>query len=204
MSLPPQDISTREDMGTLAVMEALVDQEEITQRELSRQTGMNLKKVNFCLHKLLEKGFIKFQRAIHNPDKRVYLYVLTPAGLREKSRLTYGFLKFTLAYYNRVEERLAERLTSMAAAGAGKVVLYGASDAARIVMGMVGNGIEVVAVLSEGHNASEFGGVPVVAPDALSLLEWDAILVTALDDLDEAEGRLAILGLPAEKVWRLT
>ena len=83
MSLPPQDISTREDMGTLAVMEALVDQEEITQRELSRQTGMNLKKVNFCLHKLLEKGFIKFQRAIHNPDKRVYLYVLTPAGLRE-------------------------------------------------------------------------------------------------------------------------
>ena len=62
--------------------------EQITQRELARTTGLNLKKVNYCLQKLLEKGYIKFQRVRKNPDKRSYLYILTPAGLKAKSQLT--------------------------------------------------------------------------------------------------------------------
>ena len=65
MRIPKQDATTREDLGMLAVMEALADKEAVTQRELSRQTGLNLKKVNFCLHKLLEKGHVKFNRVLH-------------------------------------------------------------------------------------------------------------------------------------------
>ena len=84
----------------LAVMDVLADEGRVTQRELARRTGLNLKKVNYCLHKLLEKGYVKFQRAVHNPDKRSYLYIVTPAGLTAKSHLTYGFLKFTLGFYN--------------------------------------------------------------------------------------------------------
>lgn len=34
-----QDSATREDMGMLAVLEALAAQEQVTQRELSRRTG---------------------------------------------------------------------------------------------------------------------------------------------------------------------
>ena len=40
----------------LAVMEALAEDEEATQRERSCRSGLHLKKVNYCLHKLLEKG----------------------------------------------------------------------------------------------------------------------------------------------------
>ena len=68
-------------------MEALEAGERVTQRDLARVTGLNLKKVNYCLRKLLEKGHVKFQRARRNPDKRTYLYILTPAGLRAKSHL---------------------------------------------------------------------------------------------------------------------
>jgi len=89
MDLLKQAPNTREALGLLAVMEALADQEKVTQRQLSRQTGLNLKKVHFCLHKLLEKGHVKFQRAVHNPDKRAYLYILTPAGVKARSELTY-------------------------------------------------------------------------------------------------------------------
>ena len=117
MPIPKQDTATRQDLGMLAVMEALADEEQVTQRELSRQTGLNLKKVNFCLHKLLEKGHVKFQRALNNPDKRGYLYILTPTGVKEKSRLTYRFLKFTMAYYSRVEEKLMQCLAEMGDAG---------------------------------------------------------------------------------------
>jgi len=198
----------REDLGMLAVMEALVDKEEVTQRELSRQTGLNLKKVNYCLHKLLEMGHLKFQKALNNPDKRVYLYILTPAGMKEKSRLTYSFLKFTMGYYSRVEEKLTQCLSEMCKAGVETVLLYGASDAARIVMGIVmvlvsDNGIRVVGVMDERCEASEFGGVPVIEASRLQELEWDGVLITALDDLDGVEDQLAHIGIDSSKVWRL-
>ena len=88
----------KENLGLLAVMEAIEEKNHISQRELAKRTGLNLKKVNYCLHKLLEKGHVKFQKVRHNPDKRVYLYLLTPAGLKAKSKLTYGFLQYTLEF----------------------------------------------------------------------------------------------------------
>ena len=66
VSLPTQDISTREDLGMLAVMEALAEDHQVTQRELSRRSGLHLKKVNYCLHKLLEKGQVRFQRVMND------------------------------------------------------------------------------------------------------------------------------------------
>ena len=205
MSLPPQDISTREDMGTLAVMEALVDQEEITQRELSRQTGMNLKKVNFCLHKLLEKGHVKFQRAMSNPDKRSYLYILTPSGLKAKSQLTYRFLEFTLSFYNQVEEKLRYCLARMARAGVRRILLCGASDAARIVLGQVpGNGIEVAGLLDRSTNAAEFEGYRILDIANSEEVEWDGVLITALDDPESTETWLTESGIAKAKIWRLS
>ena len=204
MRIPEQDTTTREDLGMLAVMEALADAEEVSQRELSRKTGLNLKKVNFCLHKLLEKGHVKFQRALNNPNKRAYLYILTPAGMKEKSRLTYSFLKFTMGYYSRVEEKLTQCLAAMGEAGVEKVLLYGATDAARIVMGLVGgNGIRVVGVFDDHYGEPEFQGVPVVDSEKLRELEWDGMLVTALDDIDRLDGQKDQLGIPDSKVWRL-
>ena len=147
MDLFRQNSATREDLGMLAVMDALAAKDQVTQRELSRQTGLNLKKVHFCLHKLLEKGYVKFQRALHNPDKRVYLYIVTPAGLKAKSELTYRFLKVTLDFYNQVEAKVQQTLASRK-----RPVSSGwssASDAARMVQEQTrSNGIEVVGILA--------------------------------------------------------
>ena len=205
MSIPAQDTTTREDLGMLSVMEALTESEEVTQRELSRQTGLNLKKVNYCLHRLLEKGHVKFQRALNNPDKRAYLYILTPAGFKEKSRLTYSFMKMTIGYYNRVEEKLEECLAAMGEAGTRRIILFGASEAARIVMSTVQHeSIEVVGVVDSSFDGETFSGVRVAADNELQSLVWDGILITELDDLEDADIRLQELGVPESKVWRLS
>ena len=181
-SFPLQDTATREDLGMLAVMEALAEDEEVSQRELSLRSGLHLKKVNYCLHKLLEKGQVRFQRVLDSPNKRAYLYVLTPAGLQEKSRLTCRFLQVTLDYYNRVEEKLEECLAEMGRAGVRRVLLYGASDAARIVIGLAGGKrIRVVGVVDDGLDGGEFRGTPVVVPGELGRLDWDAMLVTGTE-----------------------
>ena len=205
MPIPAQDTTTREDLGMLAVMEALTGTEQVTQRQLSRQTGLNLKKVNYCLHRLLEKGHVKFQRALSNPDKRAYLYILTPAGFKEKSRLTYSFMKMTIGYYNRVEEKLAECLAAMGEAGVRQIALFGASEAARIVLSAVQHKrIEVVAVVDNSFEGDAFSGVRVAAEDELQTLDWDAVLITELNDVDGADIRLCELGVPESKVWRLS
>jgi DNA-binding MarR family transcriptional regulator len=205
MNLFKQDLATREDMGLLAVMDALADEERVTQRELSRRTGLNLKKVNYCLHKLLEKGHVKFQRVVNNPDKRAYLYILTPAGFKAKSHLTYRFLKFTLDFYNQVEIKLRRCLCDMAATGVKKVVLCGASEAARIVLGLVdGNGIEVVGVVNSGFEDERFDGLLVLQGEDLGELQWDGLLITALEGIEEVEAQLRDWGLPEEQIWRLS
>ena len=205
MEIFRQSSTTREDLGLLAVMDAIQEREQITQRELARVTGLNLKKVNYCLHKLLEKGYVKFQRVLTNPDKRAYLYILTPAGFKAKSRLTYGFLRFTLNVYGKLEEKLRRSLDEIASAGVRKVLLYGASDAARILLGIVnGERVEVVGVIDDEYDGLEFHGVPVINNAQLGDLQWEGILITDTDDLDGVEKQLESMEVPREAVWRLT
>ena len=96
-------------------------------------------------------------------------------------------------------------LADMRTAGVRRLVLLGASDAARIVLGLVGgNGISVVGVLDDQHEDEEFAGVRVIQRAELAELEWDGVLITALDDLDGIDDLVRAMGLPAQKVWRLS
>ena len=42
----------------------------------------------------------------NNPDKLVYLYLLTPKGISEKTKLTAGFLKRKMAEYHALREEI--------------------------------------------------------------------------------------------------
>ncbi|MCP4604318.1 MAG: winged helix-turn-helix transcriptional regulator, partial [Proteobacteria bacterium] len=72
----------------LSVLDAISLNSKVSQRDLSKATGLNLAKVNFLLRRLAEKGFVKLRNISKNPNKLGYLYFLTPRGLTEKSRLT--------------------------------------------------------------------------------------------------------------------
>ena len=205
MNLIKQTTSAREDLGLLAVMDALKDKENITQRELAQETGLTLKKVHYCLHKLVEKGFVKFQRARLNPDKRTYLYILTPAGLKAKSELTYSFLRVTFNFYNQMEQKLRHCLFEMRRVGIKKIILYGTNDAGRILMEMGGTvKIEVVGFVDDIYDEQEFYNIPVLEFSQLSQLEWDGILISKLDDIKKAEQNLIELGVSEDVIWKLS
>ena len=72
---------------------------EYTQRELSQEMGVSLGKINYCMKKLIEKGWIKLSNFSHNPNKVNYIYLLTPKGIEQKGRLTISFLKIKLKEY---------------------------------------------------------------------------------------------------------
>ena len=79
---------------------------EYTQRELSQEMGVSLGKINYCMKKLTEKGWVKLTNFSHNPNKVRYIYLLTPKGIEEKARLTFSFLKRKMAEYEMLKEEI--------------------------------------------------------------------------------------------------
>jgi len=90
----------------LDLLRKLESNSEYTQRELSREVGVSLGKVNYCMKKLTEKGLIKLSNFSHNPNKMAYAYLLTPSGIEEKSRLTFSFLKRKTAEYEILKKEI--------------------------------------------------------------------------------------------------
>ena len=90
----------------LKILRILDRNPKMTQRELSSILGVSLGKVNFCLKALKEEGYLKWQNFSKNPDKSIYLYLLTPAGLLEKSQLTAYFLKKKQAEYDSLKAEI--------------------------------------------------------------------------------------------------
>ncbi len=75
------------------VLRSLYSNPGFTQRKLSAHLGVSLGSVNYCLNSLIDKGLVKVRRFNKSSTKRKYLYLLTPDGVVEKSRLTFSFLE---------------------------------------------------------------------------------------------------------------
>ena len=81
---------------------------EYTQRELSREMGVSLGKINYCMKKLIEKGWIKLSNFSHNPNKVGYIYLLTPEGIEQKTRLTFRFLTIKMKEYEMLKDEISK------------------------------------------------------------------------------------------------
>ena len=77
-----------------------------TQRELAKELGFSLGKLNYCLNALKEKGFIKIKNFSNNPNKLQYAYFLTPKGISEKTKLTINFMKRKLKEYDELNAEI--------------------------------------------------------------------------------------------------
>jgi len=91
----------------LDLLRLLESNPEYTQRELSKEMGVSLGKVNYCIRKLIEKGLIKLSNFSHNEDKASYIYLLTPKGIENKSKLTIEFLKIKIKEYEILQEEIS-------------------------------------------------------------------------------------------------
>ena len=71
------------------IMNEIVDNENITQRELSRELGISLGAVNLLINKMVSEGIIKMEQV----SQKQVAYMLTPAGMVEKAKKTICYLK---------------------------------------------------------------------------------------------------------------
>lgn len=79
---------------------------DITQRELAKIVGVSLGSVHYCLKALVKKGWIKAGNFRRNPKKASYLYLLTPEGVSQKSKLAFDFLQRKKKEYQIIKEEI--------------------------------------------------------------------------------------------------
>ena len=79
---------------------------KLTQRELATKLGFSLGKLNYCLKELKKKGLIKISNFEKNQNKLRYLYILTPKGMTQKTRLTIRFMKLKMKEYDELKKDL--------------------------------------------------------------------------------------------------
>ena len=90
----------------LDILRRLEAKPDYTQRELSKELGVSLGKVNYCISKLSEKGLVKLTNFKNNPNKAGYAYLLTPNGIEEKAKLTVSFLKIKMEEYKLLRDEI--------------------------------------------------------------------------------------------------
>ena len=81
---------------------------QATQRELAGELGFSLGKLNYCLKALKSKGLIKIENFKKNPNKVNYIYVLTPKGIAEKTKLTVNFMKRKMKEYEELKKEIGK------------------------------------------------------------------------------------------------
>ena len=90
------------------VLRKIQETPESSQRELAEELGFSLGKLNYCLKALRSKGLIKIENFKKNPNKINYIYVLTPKGISEKSKLTINFMKRKMEEYDELKKEIKE------------------------------------------------------------------------------------------------
>jgi EPS-associated MarR family transcriptional regulator len=81
------------------LLKLIADHPSVTQRQLARELGISLGKINYCLHALVEKGWVKARNFTSNQSKSGYAYFLTARGIEEKISVTRSFLRRKMAEY---------------------------------------------------------------------------------------------------------
>ena len=64
------------------IMSEIMDNENVSQRELSRKLGVSVSTVNALMNKMIKEGLIKMTQV---SQKQVF-YMLTPIGMMEKAK----------------------------------------------------------------------------------------------------------------------
>lgn len=84
------------------VMRLLEANPKLSQRDLARELGISLGKVNYCVQALVRKGWVKAINFKNSHHKAAYMYLLTPHGMDEKGRLTLQYLRIKMGEYERL------------------------------------------------------------------------------------------------------
>lgn len=186
-----RDVALIEARRSLRLLEAVAEDRTITQRSLAAKLGVALGLANLYLKRLARKGFIKCV----NVQSNRLIYLITPKGISEKTRLTYEFMEYSLSLYKQTRRHLHGALQPQIRSGAKRAAIYGTGEAAELAyLSLKEHGIEPAAIF-DGHGGGEFLGMSVRDIADHAQVDFDLLIVATLDDPQSEIDKLTSRGV---------
>ena len=95
------------DQENLEILRKIYKKPDSSQRELAKDLGFSLGKLNYCIKALQQNGFLKIKNFQKQNDKVSYMrYILTPKGISLRTKLTIDFMKRKMKEYDELKSEL--------------------------------------------------------------------------------------------------
>lgn len=185
------------DLRTLKILEAVEQEETPSQRDLARRLNVSLGLVNSFIKRLVNRGYFK---ATTIPKNRVK-YMLTPKGIAEKTRLTYEYIQYSFLFYKDTRQRLKTLFARLESAGVRNVVFFGIGEVAEIAyLSLSETRIELAAVADLEAGKQRFLGRRILTVEELGHVDFDTVVVTAIDGVPLFLEALRNARIPERKI----
>lgn len=184
-----------------------IERGPVSQRALSRDLGIALGLTNLLVRRLATRGLIRVARI----KPRRVRYLLTPAGIAEKTRMSQVMLRRAVDRFRVARGRVQETFETVSRswpneADVKPVMFYGSGEMAEIgFVCLQDSDLELVGVFDDAGKG-RFFGVAVHTPDSLSPSLLAAagharLIVMSLRDRDVLARQIACTGIPPESVF---
>lgn len=171
-----------------------------SQRSLASSVGIALGLTNLLVSRLVRKGWVRVVRI--RPNR--FRYLLSPAGVAEKARLSRLVLQDSIRFYISARDRIREQLAAVGRPST-RIAFYGTGEVAEIAfVCLQETDLRLVAVVGE-NTARPFFGLPVQSTDLLrdgmiADTPYDLLVVTFFENRKATQSRLKALGVPPTRV----
>lgn len=190
----------KEDIHILRLMGEIERNGSYSQRELARRLNLSLGLVNRFIKRLVNKGYFKVKTL---PKNRVK-YLLTPKGLAQKSKLTVDYLRYSVNFYKEIKALLVKRFKEMERRGIRRILFYGAGEVAELAyLYLQLTEVRLAGILDEEDKGREFFGLKIEEISRVKRKDWDAVLITRLEDTGRVFAVLREAGVDQERIVTL-
>lgn len=172
----------REKRHFLRLLDAIEQDGQVSQRNLSKRLGVSLGLTNHLIRRSIRDGYFE----VHVLPPKHSTYVLTMKGRDAKSRLTTEYIAYCFKFYRDIRKTIQKRLRELENDCIQAVIFYGAGETAELLYHcLYGSSINLVGIIDRENEGGTFFGHPICSPEDLSTLPEAAIFITTMEDCDE-------------------
>lgn len=191
----------KEERYTLEILNRIEENGRVTQPEIASQLGISIGLANAFIKRIARKGYIKLTTIPRDRAK----YLITPRGIAAKSRLTLKYLQYSLNFYKKAKDAIAQAYTLLAEEGIKDVVFYGTGEFAEIAYILLPQyRMNLVGVIDNNRTGKLFLKYRVGAIDDLKNINFDKIIITVVESAAEVVERLKGVAIPEYKIFILS
>lgn len=164
---------------SLRILDEVAKEPALTQRALAHRLGIALGLTNTYLKRLYNKGHIKIKTLPRNRLK----YIITPKGLVEKTKLTYGYMHRSITYFRDVREKIEQAYARMTASGVSKILLWGDGEITELCyISTRGLPVRIIGVVDGISRKKGFFDCDLYTKEEVRYIDFDAILVASINE----------------------